>query len=412
MGILASWGAAQRSGVALVLGGLAALLAVFGLAVALGGLIALYLDVREARGADVWGARHRKRYRLEAAPVPTDQAGSFILTHLVGLRVGDLVEVRTREEIFKTLDARASLDELPFMPEMLPYCGRRFRVFRRVDKINDMIRKTGLRRMCDTVTLDSVRCDGSVHGGCEAGCQILWKGAWLKKVNDASGHDGPTAGARGEDPTPPYLRDEATPVGAALAAATRAPQPRGGSHGERYSCQITELRRATSELAPWDIRQDIRPLLSGNVRPVDYPVAMLVRLFNWVQRRRGGAGFPEMGSGQLDRTPERVLDLQPGELVRVRSREAIAATLDTDGRNRGMRFDREMIRFCGRTFRVLRRVNRIIDERNGTMVTLRNSCIALDGVTATGEFLRFCPQNEYPFWREVWLERVSEPPVS
>jgi hypothetical protein len=119
-----------------------------------------------------------------------------------------------------------------------------------------------------------------------------------------------------------------------------------------------------------------------------------------------------MGPGQLERTPELVLDLQPGELVRVRSREEIAATLDANGKNRGMRFDREMIRFCGRTFRVLRRANRIIDERNGSMLNLRNSCIVLDGVTATGEFLRFCPQNEYIFWREVWLERVPEPPAS
>jgi hypothetical protein len=119
-----------------------------------------------------------------------------------------------------------------------------------------------------------------------------------------------------------------------------------------------------------------------------------------------------MSPGRLGRTPDVALELRPGELVRVRTREEIAATLDVNDRNRGMRFDREMIRYCGRTFRVQRRVNRIIDERTGGMLTLQNSCIVLEGVTATGEFLRFCPQNEYIFWREIWLERVPEPPAS
>ena len=35
------------------------------------------------------------------------------------LRKGDLVEVRSEEEILRTLDADGKLDGLPFMPEML-----------------------------------------------------------------------------------------------------------------------------------------------------------------------------------------------------------------------------------------------------------------------------------------------------
>jgi hypothetical protein len=47
------------------------------------------------------------------------------------LRAGDWVQVRTREEILGTLDSRGMLDELPFMPEMLAYCGKRMRVGKR-----------------------------------------------------------------------------------------------------------------------------------------------------------------------------------------------------------------------------------------------------------------------------------------
>ncbi len=71
---------------------------------------------------------------------------------------------------------------LPFMPEMEPFCEKVFRVHRRVDHINDMRNKTGLRRIRDVVTLTDVRCSGSAHGGCQAECQILWNDAWLRKV--------------------------------------------------------------------------------------------------------------------------------------------------------------------------------------------------------------------------------------
>ena len=37
------------------------------------------------------------------------------------LRIGNWVEVRSREEILKTLDGKGCLDEMPFMPEMLAY---------------------------------------------------------------------------------------------------------------------------------------------------------------------------------------------------------------------------------------------------------------------------------------------------
>ena len=50
--------------------------------------------------------------------------------HLLNLRVGELVEVRSESEILATLDENGELENLPFMPEMLQVCGRRFRVDR------------------------------------------------------------------------------------------------------------------------------------------------------------------------------------------------------------------------------------------------------------------------------------------
>src|SRR5689334_14159041 len=99
------------------------------------------------------------------------------------LRAGELVEVRSKEEILKTLDAEAQLEGLPFMPEMFAYCGKRFQVYKRAHKTCDPPNGMKGRRMDRAVHLLDIRCDGAAHGGCQAGCLIFWKEAWLKRVS-------------------------------------------------------------------------------------------------------------------------------------------------------------------------------------------------------------------------------------
>ena len=110
------------------------------------------------------------------------------------LRATDWVEVRSKEEILATLDENGRLEGLPFMPQMLQYCGQRFQVFKRAGKTCSEVRgPTGVvyvsRRLRDTVHLEH-RCDGRAYGGCQAGCLIFWKEAWLKHVDatDSRGH--------------------------------------------------------------------------------------------------------------------------------------------------------------------------------------------------------------------------------
>ena len=115
------------------------------------------------------------------------------------------------------------------------------------------------------------------------------------------------------------------------------------------------------------------------------------------------------------RTESAPLALQPGDWVRVRSRNEIAGTLDRSGKTRGLWFDHEMIRYCGGTYRVKRPVRHIIDEGSGRMIDISTDCFVLDGVVCTGECSRarwFCPRGIYPFWREAWLQRVAPPDIS
>jgi hypothetical protein len=325
------------------------------------------------------------------------------------LRVGDMVVVRSEAEILATLDERGELDALPFMPEMLQFCGRQFTVDKVAHKLCDTMTRSGMRRMRDAVHLAGVRCDAEAHGGCQTACLFYWKEAWLTRADSS------------EQATVPPGEPQVT-VPDLYALATRP----GETEGEvLYTCQATELLRAAPELLPFkDLGQYVDDVRSGNAGVVDVVRSLLVGLFNHLQavsrrvlpRRlwfRDGLRW-RFVKGTLTRTPTGHTDLQPGELVRIKSQTEIEATLSKDGLNRGLGFEEEMARHCGREARVLRRVDRCIEESTGRMLQMKNPCIVLEGVICEGTYTVMCPRSIYAFWREIWLERVEEPagPVS
>jgi hypothetical protein len=356
--------------------------------------------------------------------------------HRLGLRAGEWVEVRPLAEIVETLDERGELDALPFMPEMIRWCGRRLRVMKIAHKTCDRVQKSGLRRMEDTVHLDEMRCDGAAHGGCQAGCLIFWKEAWLKRAeppadeaalayaaaggNSAgAGHgSGAPAGAGGNGVASggPASDSEATAVPSVLAEATRGPRNEASPENVRWSCQATEMYRATLPMRWWDPRPYMLDVRSGNATLGAVARWLVIRTLNQIQKIprtyriiesvRGKFRYPEV-EGTLKKTPRATLDLQPGDRVRVRSTEEIRATLDTRARNRGLSFDTEMVRYCGGTYTVLDRVKRLIDEPTGRMMEPPNDCIILDKVVCVAEYHGLCPRAIYPYWREIWLERAD-----
>ena len=188
---------------------------------------------------------------------------------VLGLKVGELVEVRTAEEIRATLDENGELDELPFMPEMLAFCGRRLTVHKVAHKSCDNISQTGMRRMTDAVHLTESRCDGSAHGGCENACSLYWKEQWLKRVDP----DDPVA------PSPDAGERVLLPL---LVLKT---QKEPFEDGEvRYSCQATEmLRAAPTPLLLKDLRQYGVDVTSGNAGVVAVVGSFLVACFNRYQ---------------------------------------------------------------------------------------------------------------------------------
>src|SRR5712671_1191531 len=79
------------------------------------------------------------------------------------MHVGHWVVVRSANEILSTLDDNGTLDGLPFMPEMLAWCGKLFRVQRLVDKA--CVEGHAMRRFPanDVVVLEGRRCDGPLR---------------------------------------------------------------------------------------------------------------------------------------------------------------------------------------------------------------------------------------------------------
>src|SRR5262249_12292145 len=101
-------------------------------------------------------------------------------------KVGDWVEVCSKEEILRTLDSNGHLDGMPYMPAMSAFCGKGFQVYKRAHKTCDTIFPVRGRRVGNVVHLET-RCNGSAHGGCQAKCMLFWKDEWLKPVAGATG---------------------------------------------------------------------------------------------------------------------------------------------------------------------------------------------------------------------------------
>ena len=314
------------------------------------------------------------------------------------LKAGDLAELRSPAEILATLDRSGAADGLPFMPEMLEFFGRTFQVEARVERACDTL-IWGVRRLPETVMLDDLRCSGQAHAGCQAGCRLYWKEAWLRPASEAR----PTPAADDES----YAELEKLVASNVESDLSTAKEP-------IYRCQGTDWFAAAEPIGWWNIPSLWREWTCGNVglwrltktmtRAVLFEISCRLRLVPRYQ-------FMEHDPASQPAEMPPSLGFEPGTLVQIRSKNEIAPTLDARGKARGLWFDREMVPFCGKTFPVKRRVERFVDEKTGKLIQLKSDAYILDGVTCSGDLSTgrwFCPRAIYPWWREAWLEPVDE----
>lgn len=300
------------------------------------------------------------------------------------LRPGDLVEVKSADEVLQTLDDDGALDRLPFMPEMIPFCGKRFRVSLRAVKTCYYGDSSGMRRFPaeDVVLLEGVRCSGADHDGCQKACNIFWREAWLRKVEDPKRA---SLVADGVERLRTRLKTVSSP--------------------NKYFCQSSEILQATVELSRWErFGKCLDEVRSGNCGVLEVVCRIVVWLY-WKGRR---ALFGPYGRGRNQLTPVESLNLQPGECVEVKSLRGISETLDERAYNRGLFFTPSMSHLCGQRRKVERKIEKIIVDGTGEMRKLRNT-VYLEGEQCECSCVAFggCPRGEFSYWREIWLRRVS-----
>jgi len=109
-------------------------------------------------------------------PVPAEE-------EVLKLKPGEWVEVKTEQEILSTLDENRRYKGLYFMGGMREYCGKRYKVYNRVERIL-LESNQELRKMKNTVLLEGVMCNGQVWYGCDRSCFYYWREAWLRRVED------------------------------------------------------------------------------------------------------------------------------------------------------------------------------------------------------------------------------------
>ena len=284
--------------------------------------------------------------------------------------------------------------------------------------------------LSEAIHLDT-RCDGQAFGGCQASCLLFWKQAWVKR-----GLNRPEFGEcasrprleRGFRRVPPRSRDvpkttfgeqrarwitprvrRSTSVRQLGFRTSRHRWPGGTSDStsrttRRETCRFEDLplglciNPTTTAHKPGDIRSDVQ----------------VAGLYDRLQRLSAGHSLSEHSRHCCHRTHPRQraeLNLRAGELVRVKAYEEILETITPGGMNKGLLFDKEMVPFCGKTFRVKARVTTFVDERTGRLATLKTPAVILEGVWCQSRYSNkkmFCPRALHSWWREVWLERVAD----
>jgi hypothetical protein len=102
-------------------------------------------------------------------------------------------------------------------------------------------------------------------------------------------------------------------------------------------------------------------------------------------------------------------DLYSGDIVKIKEKEKISATLDGNNRLAGCEFFPEMWAFCGGQHKVFKKIEYFYDEASAKFRNSRNLYL-LENVHCSGVRSRFwpiCDKSCFLYWRREWLEKVK-----
>lgn len=117
------------------------------------------------------------------------------------LQVGDLVRVKSYQEIQTLLDKHGRDRGMGFAPDMLEFCGGTYRVRSRVDNVI-LEHNPRMYRLTDTVTLEGVKCTGRCRRLCPRASYLFWRESWLERVPEPQLETACDAGMQRPAPQP------------------------------------------------------------------------------------------------------------------------------------------------------------------------------------------------------------------
>ena len=135
--------------------------------------------------------KRRMRYLMNMMAKPEESAAQPATRTAVSgaaekLNAGDLVRIKSREEIKATLDSWNQLKKCSFMEEMAPYCNTHQRILKPVNKFLDE-RDYLIKKCRDLFILEDVRCEGTNDfGACDRACYFFWRNEWLEKIPEGT----------------------------------------------------------------------------------------------------------------------------------------------------------------------------------------------------------------------------------
>jgi hypothetical protein len=101
--------------------------------------------------------------------------------------------------------------------------------------------------------------------------------------------------------------------------------------------------------------------------------------------------------------------INPGDMVRVRSKEEIRSMLDDREKYKGCLFIDEMYQHCDKIYNVLKTASYFFDEAKQKMCKAKDTVI-LEGVVCSGRQRLYsvsCDRSCFFFWHKDWLKKVN-----
>lgn len=167
---------------------------------------------------------------------------------------------------------------------------------------------------------------------------------------------------------------------------------------KKYCCQLTNLPSTTNRLSSirklFQISNKLKRMLKRRVLFLQNYVKMLL-----TSKKKSSESFFQ---------DNYAIKIKPGDLVKIRSREEIKSSLNHWNQLKGCAFMEEMWQYCNGKYRVFKKVNQFLDERD-YLVKKCDGIFLLEGLICEGtkDFGR-CDRACFYFWRKEWLEKVTD----